>query len=237
MYESLQHICRQHRSDPHPGSKMKNMLKAIAIAATLAVPAVSSAQAFDPSVTLQINTQHLPTPGTGFGGSGNGGGFLANFSLDFPTQAVPATFNNYLIWCIDVTRAVDVPGTYEYQAWTAQAFANSTLGSGKPNNLTVEEMRAVVSMVSILQTSWDSFDADLRADYQGGIWAAFRGELGNIPGTVAYDANASLDDWVVLYNGENQTFLTYVPEPSETALLLIGIAGMAFLVMKRRRLV
>lgn len=216
---------------------MKNMLKAIAIAATLAVPAVSSAQAFDPSVTLQINSQHLPTPGTGFDGFGNGGGFKANFSLDFPTQAIPATFSDYLVWCIDVTRAVDVPGTYEYEAWTAEAFANSTLGSGKPNNLSIEEMRAVVSMVSILQTSWFSFSESQRADYQGGIWAAFRGELPNIPAGVVYDANASLDDWVVLYNGENQTFLTYVPEPSETALLLIGIAGMAFLVMKRRRLV
>jgi hypothetical protein len=216
---------------------MKNTLKAFAIAATLALPAVSSAQAFDPDVSLQITSQHLPTPGTGFESFGNGGGFKANFTLKFPTQAIPATFDDYLVWCIDVTRTVDVPGTYEYQAWTAEAFANSTLGSGKPNNLSIEEMRAVVSMVSILQTSWNVFDADERADYQGGIWAAFRGELGSIPVGVTYDANASLDDWVVLYNGENQTFLTYVPEPSETALLLVGIAGVAFMVMKRRRLV
>jgi hypothetical protein len=40
----------------------------------------------------------------------------------------------------------------------------------------------------------------------------------------------------VLYNGRQQTFITYVPEPADVALMLTAVASMAmFLIMRRRR--
>lgn len=213
---------------------MKNVLKTLALAATLALPVAGGAQsAIDPSVSVTLNSHPLATQGTGYG-DGFGGGFLGDFAIDFPAeQGGTKTFNNFLLWCIDPNRGVSVPGTYTYEAWTATDFAASPYGSTKPSDLTDAQMRSIVSLVTTLQNGWSGFTEQQRKDYQGSIWATFRDETNNI--IYAGDANASLDGWIVLYNGENQTFLTQVPEPSSWALVLVGLSGMFFLVARRRR--
>jgi hypothetical protein len=207
---------------------MKNMFKALAVAAAFVLPGVASAQ-IDNSVTVNVVSFPYPTKGTGF--DGFGGGFAADFAIDYPT--VTKTFDDYLVWCIDPNRGVDVPGgPYSYTAWTAVDFAGSTLGSTKPSDLTLGQMRSIVSLVSTLQTGWDGFSGVQRENLQGQIWSTFRGESPDLAGS----ENVSLTDWVVLYgNNGNQTFLTYVPEPSGAVLLLVGFAGMVVIASARRR--
>jgi hypothetical protein len=211
---------------------MKNVLKALALAATLVLPAAASAQAIDETVDVTLTGHPFPTKGTGFG-DGFGGGFLANFSIDYPAQeGGTRSFNDWLVWCIDPNREVSVPGTYSYEAWTATNFAASNLGSVNGNDITEAQMRSIVSLVNTLQNGWNGFTELERQNLQGSIWATFRGENPLIAG----DANASLEDWVVLYgNDNNQTFLTRVPEPSSLALVLVGLSGMMLVVARRRR--
>ena len=217
---------------------MKFTLKALAIA-LLALPAVAQAQTpFDNSVSVSILSHPFKAKGTGYPTNGEGGGFKADFSLDFPLASGPRTFADYLIWCIDANRGISVPGgPYTYQAFTALSFANTSFGSPSPNahNVTVSDMRKIVTVVSDLRTNWTSYTKTQREDRQGSIWALFRGEptVASL-GTIA-EAQGNLAQWVVLYNGRNQTFLTEVSEPSEVALLMTVIGGLMFLTIARRR--
>lgn len=211
---------------------MKFSFKAIAAAALLAIPSVSQAQ-FDTTVPLSINSFPYPTVGTNYPNNGTAGGFLATFTIDFPNNP-GATFSDYLVWCIDPNRTISVPGgPYNYWAFTAEQFAQSNYGSANGHDVTVSDMQQIVGLVGDLSTNWNSYNAQQRADRQGSIWATFRGEapvLQNIP-------VGGLGGWLVLFNNENQSFVTYVPEPSESALLLVGFAGLAAVAMKRRRTV
>lgn len=209
---------------------MKFSLKAIAAAALLALPSAVQAQV-DATVPLNVVSNPFPTNGTGYPASGRAGGFLADFTIDFPLKA--ATFDNYLVWCIDPNRGISVPGgPYAYSAFESYDFAaNTMLGGANGHDLTVGDMKRIVGLVSDLHTNWASYSELARVQRQGSIWALFRGEtpvLSNL-------AEASLSGWYVLYNGQNQTFVTYVPEPSSAALVLTGIAAFMMIASKRRR--
>jgi hypothetical protein len=213
---------------------MKFTLKALAAAVMLAMPAVSQAQ-IDNSVSVTLVSHPYKTVGTNYIPNGVGGGFFANFAIDFPQPVGTVNFSKYLVWCIDADRSISVPGgPYNYQAFTALDFAaNTSFGSPKPYNVSVSDMGKIVTLVDDLRINWSSYNATQRADRQGSIWALFRGEatvasLGTI-------AEGSLDRWVVLYDGQNQTFLTDVAEPSQLALLMTVAGGFAFLVLARRR--
>jgi hypothetical protein len=213
---------------------MKFTLKAVAAAVMLAMPGVSQAQ-IDNSVSLKVLSHPYITAGTNYSGNGRAGGFLADFAIDFPQPDGTVNFSKFLVWCIDANRTISVPGgPYNYQAFTALDFAaNTSFGSPKPYNVTVSDMGKIVTLVDDLRTNWSSYNVTQRADRQGSIWALFRGEatvasLGTI-------AEGDLDRWVVLYNGQNQTFLTNVAEPSQLALLMSIAGGFAFLMIARRR--
>jgi hypothetical protein len=209
---------------------MNISVKALAAAAMLALPAGVQAQApFDPSVAVRIVSFPFMTLGTGYGASGQAGGFLADFEFDAP---VSATFDDYLVWCIDPNRTISVPGgPYAYAAFTAANFANATLGSANGHDVTVGDMGKIVWLVSDLSTNWATYTTAQRADRQGSIWATFRGETPALSGISSADING----WKVLYNGQNQTFLTYVSEPADAALIVSALFGMAFTFLVRRR--
>ena len=208
---------------------MKFSFKALAAAALLAMPASAQAQ-IDNSVDVQVLVHHLQTGGTGF--AGNGGGFKANFTIDFGSGA--KTFSDYLIWCIDSDRTVNVPGTYNYQAYTALDFAaNTAFGGGNGHDVTTGEMGKIVTLVDDMESNWTSYTAGQRERRQGSVWSLFRG--GPTVASLGVIAESNLDQWVVLYNGDNQTFLTYVPEPSSVALLFTVMGGMALMMIARRR--
>lgn len=202
---------------------MKNIFKTLAFAAALALPSVGTAQAaIDTDVQVNLLSHPLNTLG--------GGGFTANFTIDFP--AGPTSYNQWLVWCIDPDRIVSVPGSYNYSAYTASNFAASDLESVNGNNITDAQMRSIISLVTTLQTGWSGFDVNQRAALQTQIWSTFRGETAPIVG----NENVSMTDWVVLFgNKNNQTFLTRVPEPADLGLLLIGFSGLAFMAVARRR--
>ncbi len=209
---------------------MKFSFKTFAAAALLALPTAAQAQ-IDANVPLNVVGQPYPTSGTGYPSSGVGGGFLADFVIDFPDNP-GATFNDYLVWCIDPNRTVRVPGgPYNYAAYTAIDFVNTTFGGANGHDLTSSDLKKINGLVMDLKTNWASYNLQQRQDRQGSIWALFRGEtpvMSNI-------AEAGLGGWMVLYNGRNQTFVTYVPEPADMALIVTAIGAMAMLVMMRRR--
>jgi hypothetical protein len=174
----------------------------------------------------------FPTNGTGYPASGRAGGFLADFTIDFP-ETPGATFDDYLVWCIDPDRSIRVPGgPYTYSAYKAFDFAaNTNFGGANGYDLTVGDMKRIVGLVSDLHTNWASYSEFHRVRRQGSIWALFRGEtpvLSNL-------AEANLSGWYVLYNGQNQTLVTYVPEPSSAALVLTGVALLMLMASMRRR--
>lgn len=209
---------------------MSFSLKALAAAALLAIPASAQAQ-IDAIVPLDVVSQPFPSSGTNYPDSGVGGGFLADFTIDFPGNP-SATFNDYLIWCIDANRQVSVPGSYTYAAYDAFDFAeNTNFGGANGYNVTVADMRKIVGLVGDLTSNWASYSIEQRQNRQGSIWALFRGEspvLTNI-------ADGNINDYMVLFNGQNQTFVTYVPEPADSALFATAIAGMVALLIVRRR--
>jgi hypothetical protein len=206
---------------------VKFSFKTFAAAALLALPTAAQAQ-IDANVPLNVVSHLFKTPGTGYLGNGTAGGFLADFQIE------AVTFDDFLVWCIDPNRVISVPGgPYAYSAFDAYDFAaNTAFGAANGYDLKVSDMKKIVGLVGDLKTNWSSLGTQQRADRQGSIWALFRGETPVMANLV--DGNES--GWLVLYNGRQQTFITYVPEPADVALMLTAVASMAmFLIMRRRR--
>jgi hypothetical protein len=209
---------------------MKFSLKAVAVAVMLAIPTVSHAQ-FDTDVQLQMKGFRFPTTGTNYPNGGKAGGFAADFTIDFPKQ--PSSFTDYLIWCIDPDRTVSPEGgPYTFWAFTAQDFAaNTNYGGKNGHNLSVADMQGIVGTAFDLEKNWWSYSDEQRADRQGSIWALFRGET-PVANTVTM---GNLEGWYVLFNDQNQTFITRVPEPANFGLIIAGFAGLGLLMVIRRR--
>lgn len=217
---------------------MKNILKALAVSAALALPSIAGAQ-IDNDVFVTIDDKPYQTPGTGFPENlyGQGGGFFATFSIDnFPPSGTTANFSNYLIWCIDPDRWVAMSGA-SYSAYTAAGFDASGLGSvGTPgHDVSEADLLNIAGMVSYLSTNWNGLSEQDRADYQGSIWSTFRGEA-PVPG-LTYSTPDNLDNWYVLYgNNGNQTFIFQVPAPAGSGIILLALSSLGvFAVMRRRR--
>lgn len=220
---------------------MKQLLKMVVGAVALALPATTQAQMpVDPSVVVNIaaTPATFQTGGRGYGG--DGGGFFANFTVNFPAPTGPVTFNNYLIWCIDAGRSVTLPGTYTYALYRAVDFANSTtLLSTNNYDPSVTDMQRIASLQSQLETATiPSLNA---FDIQGSIWSIFDGytTYGGNPNNAAIIAgnpNFSISNYYVLWNGSNQSFLVEIPEPSSALLLAIAGMGIALLVVRRRNM-
>lgn len=206
-------------------------LTALALSGLLAFSAPASAQvAIDSDVPLSVVGHPFSTAGTGYPASGSGGGFLADFTVDFPS--VTAVFNDYLVWCIDANRQVSNPGgPYSYAFWDAFDYANSNLGAVNGHPLSVSDMKQIVSLVSTLNSNWAGLSEQQRADYQGSIWATYRGEAPVIQGSL----DGNIGGWYVLHGNEgNQTFITYLPEPSAGLLSVAGFGLMMVFAMRRR---
>jgi len=214
---------------------MKKLLTALTVAAAFAMPSAASAQ-IDSDVSVSILDKPYQTVGTGYPEAvfGQGGGFLASFSIEnFQPSGNTENFNNYLIWCIDPDRFVSIPPT-SYQAWTAAGFAASGLGSAAGHDVTLDEMFTLAGLIDELSGNWGGMDATQRADYQGSIWNTFRGDAAL--GGVTFTAPANLDDWYVLYSNENkQTFMFQVPAPASSMLLLFALSSFGVLMLYRRR--
>jgi hypothetical protein len=214
---------------------MKLSLKALAFAAVAALPAAVSAQTpVDATVQVTINAFPLQTTGMGYPTSLRGGGFEATFAVDFASGT--RSFSEYLVWCIDPTRGTSVGSVSTYQLWSLADFAATTLGtvSNDPN---AGDMNEIASIVADLEDNWNAptMTADARRFRQGQVWDRFTGNnFSNYNGDRSFDAS----NWYVLYNGERQTFLTRIPEPSQvpepSSLAMIGL-GLAGLVAVRRR--
>lgn len=213
---------------------MKLAFKTLAAIVALALPATSQAQ-IDLNVEVKLLAQPYATGGTNYGSSGQGGGFLANFDIDYPAPTGTISFTNYLIWCIDPGRLVATPpsGPYNYSAYTALDFANSPLGAANSYSPTVADMQRIVWLVDDLYTNWGSYSDSQKRDRQGSIWALFSGET--TPIDLANIGEASLDNWVVLYNGQNQTFITRVSEPDGALLVLAAVSSLGVVTFMRRR--
>lgn len=212
---------------------MNKVLKVIAGAMVMAAPLAAEAQSpLDPSVLVNITGQPFATTGIGYGTSG--GGFSANFTVDFATG--PKTFNDYLIWCIDASRLVGVPGgPYNFALYTLKDFALTNFGSANGHDPDLADMRRIASLQSQLETNWPT---DRRL-LQGSIWSWFDGytTYGNDPlrpTIMQGDPTFNTQNYYVLWNGVNQTFLVQIPEPSQTLLLLVAGLGAVAVVVRRR---
>lgn len=215
---------------------MKKIAAAL-LALTLAAPSASAQLPLDPSVAVTFNNNlSRRTGATGFGGEG--GGYFGSFSVDFPTQTL--TFDNYLLWCIDAYRGVDVPGTTTYQFYTVESFAAGTFGAPTfpgETDASPSDMRKVTSLVNTVSNDWNSLTSQQRNDYQGSIWQQFRGQStypNSINPIIQGDEFFDTTDWYVLYNGTNQTFLVKVMEPGNAVLLVLAMGGLMFVAMRRR---
>ena len=192
----------------------------------------------DASVAVNILSDPYATGGTGYGGSG--GGFIANFSVDFPAPVGAQNFSEYLIWCIDAGRGVNLPSTVNYQLYTLADFAApGTRGSVTGHNPDLGDMSRIASLQSALFGGW-SGNAATRNDMQGAIWSWFDGYTtyggsNAQPAILAGDPYFNVSEYYVLWNGENQTFLTKIPEPSSTLLAFAGL-GALLIVSRRRRI-
>ncbi len=215
---------------------MKNMMKVIAGAFALAMPIASNAQpaATATGVSVTINSRPFATGATGY--TSAGGGYAGTFTANLGNG--PRTFSQYLLWCIDSDRGVTVGNTYTYSVYTLANYAATALGSKNPyHDPDLGDMQSIASLYSGLSSNWNTLTNAQRKDYQGSIWSEFEGFTSyNNNGTstiMAGDRNFSGSNYYVLTNSINQTFLTYVPEPSSAVVLLAGMAGLMVAVRRR----
>jgi len=215
---------------------MKRFLGALAAVAMVAAPITVQAQLpVDATVSVTITSQPFATGGTGY--TNSGGGYLANFAVNFPLPTGDRTFTDYLIWCIDAGRGVTLNQPTSYALYTLTDFAATAFGSANGHDPDQADMTRLASLQSALYEGWNNPAID-RADYQGSIWSEFDGytdynnnnALGAI---IAGDPNFNVSEYYVLWNGRNQTFLTKISEPSSALLAFAGMG--AFLVAVRRR--
>lgn len=215
---------------------MKRFFGALAAAAVMAAPITAQAQLpVDATVTVTLTGHPFATGATGYGGMG--GGYSANFAVNFPDPMGDRSFNDYLIWCIDGSRGISFNQPVEFALYTLTDFAATNFGAFNGHNPDLADMTRIASLQAALLSGWDNPMTN-RDDYQGSIWSEFDGYstynnnalLGSIlAGNPAFDVS----EYYVLWNGDNQTFLTRISEPSSALLAFAGMG--AFLVAVRRR--
>ncbi|WP_291156046.1 hypothetical protein [Gemmatimonas sp. UBA7669] len=215
---------------------MKRFFGALAAAAVMAAPITVQAQApVDPTVSVVITDNIFPTGGTGY--AQNGGGYSANFTVNFPAPVGDRTFTDYLIWCIDAGRGVTLNQPTNFALYTLADFAATNLGSANGHNPDLADMTRLASLQAALAAGWNNPGIN-QADYQGSIWSEFDGYANygndaNLGSIIAGDPYFNVSEYYVLWNGTNQTFLTKISEPSSALLAFAGMG--AFLVAVRRR--
>lgn len=211
---------------------MKALIRAASVAA-LALPLALQAQApFDPTVMVNVTSHARPTTGTGYASNLVGGGFLANFTVNFSASS-SATLVNHLVWCIDWTRGINVPISTNYQAFTLAGFANTNLGANG-NDPDILDMRAIASQAADLEDNWVGAQNAFSQNAQGVIWNRFT-QIGGTGGNESFVGA----DWYVLWNGQTQTFITRIPEgaivPEPATFALLGAGFVGLLAVRRRR--
>lgn len=216
---------------------MKRFFGALAAAAVMAAPITAQAQLpIDPEVWVTVTDNPFKTTATGYG-TQNGGGYTANFEVNFPAPVGDRTFTDYLIWCIDAGRGIGFNEPTKFAIYSLADFAAKDFGSTNGHDPDLGDMTRLASLQAALFAGWNN-PAVNRADYQGSIWSEFDGyaNYGNDAGLgaiISGDEYFDITEYYVLWNGDNQTFLTKISEPSSA---LLAIAGMgAFLVAVRRR--
>lgn len=215
---------------------MKMLLKAAVGLLAVTAPLTAKAQpALDPSVSVFFTgVGNQTTGGTGYGGLG--GGFAANFSVDFPDG--PRNFQQFLVWCIDAGRGFTPPGPINYSLFTLKNFAANNFGSKATNHdPDLQDMTRIASLQNQLTTATTSAQ---RMDIQGSIWSWFDGfttygGAANAGTILQGNPNFATHDYYVLWNGQTQTFLVQIPEPGTSSLLMLAAMGAALLVVRRRR--
>ncbi|MDQ8168555.1 MAG: PEP-CTERM sorting domain-containing protein [Gemmatimonadota bacterium] len=212
---------------------MKNLAKVVLGALALTLPAASNAQVATGVTVSVINDNTFRTGATGY--TGAGGGYFASFTVDLGNGT--RTFNEWLLWCIDPSRSVAPPRDYTFSFYTVEQFAAAAYGSADTgHDLDLGDVKSIASMYTDAAGSWGMLTGPEKKNYQGSIWSEFDGfSTYNNNGTPILAGNRSFNtrDYYVLYNGSNQSFITYISEPSSALLLLAGIAGV--LVAARRR--
>jgi hypothetical protein len=211
---------------------MKNFVKLIVGSLALTMPMVSSAQvATNVSVAIS-NANTFRTGATGY--NGTGGGYLSTFTVDLGKGT--RTFTDYLLWCIDGGRSVAPPNIYAFDFYTADQFAATSFGSKNGHDLDDGDVNSIASLTTDVVENWGMLGNTAKKNYQGSIWSEFDGytTYNNVGGPIlAGNRSFNTRDYYVLYNGRNQTFMTYIPEPSSVVLMMAGMAGL--LVVTRRR--
>ncbi len=212
---------------------MKNMMKVIAGAVALAMPIASNAQTATASgVSVAIIAKPFPTGATGY--TAGGGGFSATFTVDLGRGA--RTFTEHLLWCIDADRSVSRGNSYTYDVYTLANYAASTLGSETLHDPDLGDMKSIASLYDGLSSNYNALNPTQRQNFQGSIWSEFDGytNYGNTGAAIMTgDRSFNTSNYYVFSNSVNQTFLTYIPEPSSAVVLLAGMAGLMVAVRRR----
>ncbi|MBL0937505.1 MAG: hypothetical protein IBJ03_01340 [Gemmatimonadaceae bacterium] len=217
---------------------MKRFFGALAGAAMMLAPMTMQAQApIDPTVSLTITSNPYGTGATGY--SGGGGGYLANFAVDFPSPVGTRTFTDYLVWCIDGGRGIGFNEPTNFQIYTVADFAaNLALKATTGHHPDQGDMNRIASLQAALYAAW-ALPGTNHANYQGSIWSEFDGFTGynnnSAPNIIAGDSYFDTTEYYVLWNGDNQTFLTKISEPSSAVLAFAGMGALLVAVRRRRQ--